>query len=74
MKKYLIAGMTALILLTGSLSYADNKYTSVEEMIRDQKIIRVLLDEAPGFGNQAATINMMNRVRQMQFQGTFELI
>lgn len=50
------------------------KYQSIEDMLSSQKTIRVLIDVAPGFGNQAATINMMNRVRQMHFNGTYEVI
>lgn len=50
------------------------KYQSVEDMLAAQKTIRVLIDIAAGFGNQAATVNMMNRVRQMHFDGTYEVI
>jgi len=50
------------------------KYHSVEDMLSAQNKIRVLIDVAPGFGNQAATVNMMNRMRQLHFKGTYEII
>lgn len=74
MKKLLSMSLAVFTLLISSFSHAAGNYQSVEEMVRDQKVIRALFDEAPGFGNQAATINVMNRVRQMGFSGTFELI
>lgn len=74
MKKHLMIGVTALLLFVGSLSHAARQYNSVEAMVRDQKVIRLMFDWAPGYGNQAATINVMNRLWQMQFQGSFELI
>lgn len=53
---------------------AASKYDSVERMIADQKVIRVLMDDSPNYGNQSATINLMNRLRQLNFKGVFEVI
>lgn len=63
-----------LFALLSTQAFAQPKYHSVAEMVAEQKVIRVLLDDAPGFGNQAATINLMNRLWQMNFKGEFELI
>jgi hypothetical protein len=72
MKKAIIH-LTALIALSINASYAAT-YTSVEDMVSTQKTIRVILDAAPGYGNQSATINLMNRLRTMHFDGTYELV
>lgn len=65
----------SILLLTGlNAAFAASAYQSVEDMVTDQKTIRVVIDDAPGFGNQAATINLMNRLWAMQFTGTFELV
>ncbi len=75
MLRQFAAHITYVLLLAFSThAFAASKYNSAEEMVADQKTIRVLMDETPGFGNQSATINMMNRLRQMKFQGTFEFI
>jgi hypothetical protein len=49
-------------------------YQSVEEMVAAQPTIRVIMDATPGFGNQAASVNMMNRLWSMHFNGTYEVI
>src|SRR3989338_5447333 len=55
-------------------SSAIKKYSSVKEFIADQKIIRVFADNSPGYGNQTASMNVMVRLRQMGFKGTYEFI
>lgn len=57
-------------------SYAGNtqRYSSIEEFVTDQKIIRITVDHQPGFGNQAASVTVMDRLRQMGFQGTYEFV
>jgi hypothetical protein len=74
MKKHLLICTAILIYFFTNLSFAEKTYSSVENMVSEQRVIRVLLDEAPGFGNQAATINLMNRVWQMGFHGIYEFI
>lgn len=55
--------------------YADNKfYSSVKELVTTQKTIRIFMDNSPGYGNQTSSLNIMVRLRQMGFNGTFELI
>lgn len=49
-------------------------YSSVEQFVADQKVIRVVLDSGSGFGNQTASLNVMARLRQMGFNGQFDLI
>lgn len=61
-----------------SLSYATvipaKKYSTVEEFLADQKVIRIAADNTPGFGNQAASAALISRLRQMGFKGQFEFI
>ncbi len=67
--------LAAILLAAFSVqAFAQAKYNSVAEMVAEQKVIRVLLDNAPGYGNQSATVNLMSRLRQMNFDGTFEFI
>jgi hypothetical protein len=72
--KLIIIPFCCLSLAFACPTFAANKYQSVEGMLSAQKTIRVLMDLSPGFGNQAATINMMNRLRQMHFSGKYEVI
>lgn len=76
MKNYLYRFFFLIIFtfITISTSFAASKYGSVEEMLAKQKTIRILIDNAPGYGNQSASLNLMSRLRQMNFQGTFEVI
>lgn len=62
------------LLLFSSAQASSKKYSTVEEFISDQTVIRVTTDQQPGFGNQAANANVMSRLRQMGFQGIFEFI
>lgn len=58
-----------------SLTKAQDKYSSVLQMIQDQKIIRIVAIKVGGFGHLAATETVMAKLRlQMGFQGTFEVI
>lgn len=72
MKKLAIFCFTNLLLM--GQAFASFQYSTIEDMLAAQKTIRVLVDHAPGFGNQAASINMMNRLRQMHFAGTYEVV
>lgn len=71
--KSLIQLVCMICVFSSGIAQAQS-YSSIDEMLKDQKIIRVLIDHAPGFGNQAASVNMMNRLRQLHFQGTYEVI
>lgn len=55
-------------------SMAKPKYTSAESFIKDQTNIRIVTDAAAGFGNQTASYNLIVRLRQMGYQGSFEFI
>lgn len=79
--KYLTGTVALSILLTFNVTMASKanaifpvKYPSIEAWVADQKIIRIYVDSAPGFGNQSASMNVMLRLRQMGFTGTFELV
>lgn len=64
-----------VILLSTQISAANIKhYSSVEEFVTNQKIIRITTDQQPGLGNQAASASVMDRLRQFGFHGTFEFI
>lgn len=46
----------------------------VNAFISGQDIIRVAMTNGPNYGDQANTVNVMNRCRQMGFKGVFEVI
>lgn len=77
-KKWVFVLCILLNITCLSLSYAYiaplKKYSSVEEFLADQKIIRIAADNTPGFGNQAASAALIPRLRQMGFKGDFEFI
>src|SRR4029078_6597350 len=59
------------------LSFSANASTnniSLEDFAAKQNIIRVVMDSTPGFGDQSASINVMDRLRQFGFKGVFEII
>jgi hypothetical protein len=58
------------ILLLGLVAFA----ASPEEFLHDQKMIRVYVDSAPGFGHQSAGISVMRRLRDLGFKGEFEVV
>lgn len=45
-----------------------------ESFLHEQKMIRVYVDSAPGFGHQSAGISVMRRLRELGFDGEFEVI
>jgi hypothetical protein len=47
---------------------------AVDNFIKSQSVIRVSADNSPGSGNQAASGNVVTRVREIGFQGIFEFI
>jgi hypothetical protein len=60
-----------------SLCYAKQQYTSVEDFIATQKTIRVVFIDQGGFGDMAASANVMARLREKEmggFSGLFEAI
>lgn len=65
-----------LIFSHGAVSYAAplEHYDSPENFVSRQKIIRACIGNGPNFGDQAATMNVMNRLRQLGFEGTYEVI
>ncbi|WP_413289655.1 hypothetical protein [Bdellovibrio sp. HCB337] len=60
----------SLILLLGfAVLAADPK-----SFLQEQKKIRIYVDSAPGFGHQSAGISVMRRLRELGFQGEFEVV
>ncbi|EKD54967.1 MAG: LysM protein [uncultured bacterium] len=57
---------------SGSLPHG--KYSTVEEFLAAQKVIRVTADNTPGYGNQAASAAVTTRLRDMGFKGKFEFV
>lgn len=60
----------SLILLFGFWAFAQDP----ESFLSEQKMIRVYVDSAPGFGHQSAGISVMRRLRELGFDGLFEVI
>ncbi len=51
------------------------KYSSVEDLIKEQETIRIIIDDAGGYGDITASMNVMHTLRQdMHFTGTFEIL
>lgn len=46
----------------------------IKKFIEAQSVIRVVIDDAGNFGNQAASYNLILRIRQLGFKGKFEVI
>ncbi len=69
-----IRAFLCLLLLTSRHAFAAEPYSSIEELIANQKLIRVVLDSGPNFGNQTSSINLMKRIEALGFHGTFEVI
>lgn len=61
----------SFILLLGFVTTAA---TNPESFLQEQKKIRIYVDSAPGFGHQSAGISVMKRLRELGFQGEFEVI
>jgi hypothetical protein len=53
---------------------ATEKYATVADLISSQKVIRLYSNLSPNFGDQAATYNLMLRLKALHFIGHFELI
>jgi len=47
---------------------------AVSSFLRGLETIRIGVDQAPGNGHQAASVNIMKRLRELGFQGRFEII
>jgi hypothetical protein len=78
-QRYFFYPMVFLIIfvsLCGVASHAapSKHYESPEDFVVKQNIIRACIGNGPNFGDQAATMNVMNRLRQLGFQGTYEVI
>jgi len=64
-----------LCFLVVATSHATPKqYTSVEDFVQKQNVIRICMTDGPNYGDQAGTMNVMNAIRKMGFSGTFEVI
>lgn len=74
--KKILCSLTFLILHGLFFTSVSNAaaYTSVETFLANQQIIRVMADDGPGFGNQAASVNVVTHLRQMGFKGIIEFI
>jgi hypothetical protein len=51
-----------------------NPHAPLAQLLQSESLIRVLIDDAGNFGNQAASYNLMKRIRKMGFTGIFEII
>jgi len=57
-----------------TLSFAAVAATEPEAFLKEQKKIRIYVDKAPGFGHQSAGISVMRRLRELGYQGEFQVI
>lgn len=58
----------------GTLFAANKKYASPQDFLKKQKIIRVIANQYMGYGDLAAAMNVMNQLRSLGFDGTFEVV
>jgi len=65
--------LLAFILLFINKIYAANNI-SPETFVASQKVIRIFIENAAGFGDQAASLNAMDHLKRMGFNGRFEVI
>lgn len=77
--KYIITCATLLFSLSILSAYSETRshqhYTSVEDLIKDQKQIRIVAVAVGGYGHLSATASMMAHLREkIGFQGTYEVI
>lgn len=49
-------------------------YSAAKDFISRQEIIRACIGSGPGFGDQAMTMNVMARLRELGFKGIFEVL
>lgn len=61
----------AIIFLISSWSFATQE---LEGFLSQQKLVRVYVDSAPGFGHQSAGISVMRRLRELGFDGEFQVV
>ena len=53
---------------------APRQYSSVDDFIQKQNIVRVCMTDGDNYGDQAGTMNVMSALRKMGFTGAFEVI
>ena len=51
-----------------------NQAEYLTQFLQTQTRIRVVMDDAGNFGNQASSFNLMQRIRSMGFRGLFEVV
>lgn len=69
--KFVSALISVLVLFLGLVAFAA---PSPESFLQEQKLIRIYVDSAPGFGHQSAGISVMRRLREIGFHGEFEVV
>jgi hypothetical protein len=69
----LLASRECYVFLRHRFSFT-KKHVSPTLFLQQQKCIRIVADNAPGYGNQVASMNIASQLRQMGFKGIFEFI
>lgn len=64
----------ALASLAFSHTTFSSNYTSVHDFLANQKHIRILIDDATGYGSQAASTELTVKLRERGFKGQYEVI
>lgn len=55
-------------------THARTSQSQLTQFLMSQPRVRVIIDDAGNYGNQAANYNLMQRMRQMGFSGIFEIV
>lgn len=63
-----------LLILTFFLGLTTFASVGPDAFLSEQKLVRIYVDSAPGFGHQSAGISVMRRLRELGFRGEFEVV
>ncbi len=70
----LLIGIMGATFMPSTHADTQKKYHSPEDFLKQQKVIRVIANKFIGFGDIASAVNVMRQLRQLGFDGTFEVI
>lgn len=56
------------------LGLTDRHEQAIRQFLSQQTTIRVLISAANGFGHQAASLNLMTRLRELGYENEFEVL
>jgi len=70
----LLIGALMLALEVFGQVYTPEELEALKTYISSQEVVRVRWSNAPGYGHQTSTVEMMKRLRELGFKGKFQII